>query len=112
MKKLCALFVVFVCLLGLVSQSLAMEAMALRRFPAMKTEEGFRKLLGLLEKNDTRAAAEYLSVDGLLMEKGTEVILSEVGCDGQCIKFQVKGGQADYWTVLTMDGEKVFEYKK
>ena len=46
------------------------------------------------------------------MEKGTEVILSELGCDGRCIKFQVKGGQTDYWTVLTMDGEKVFEYKK
>ena len=112
MKKLSALFVVFVCLVGLVSQALAMDATALRRFPVMKTEEGFRKLLGLLEKNETKAAAEYLSADGLLMEKGTEVILSELGCEGRCIKFQVKGGQTDYWTVLTMDGEKVFEYKK
>jgi hypothetical protein len=112
MKKLWALLVVFVCIVGLVSQSLAMDAVALRRFPAMKTEEAFRKLLGLLEKNETKTAAEYLRDDGLLMEKGTEVILSEVGCDGQCVKFQVKGGQTDYWTVLTMDGEKVFEYKK
>jgi hypothetical protein len=112
MKKLCALFAVFVCLVGLVSQALAMEATALRRFPAMKTEESFSKLLGLLEKNETKAAAEYLRADGLLMEKGTEVILSQVGCDGRCVKFQVKGGQTDYWTVLTMDGEKVFEYKK
>ena len=112
MKKLCALLVVFVCLVGLVSQALAMEATALRRFPAMKTQEAFRKLLGLLEKSETKAAAEYLRADGLLMEKGTEVILSEVGCDGRCVKFQVKGGQTDYWTVLTMDGEKVFEYKK
>ena len=60
MKKLCALFVVFVCLVGLVSQALAMEATALRRFPVMKTEEGFKKLLGLLEQNETKAAAEYL----------------------------------------------------
>jgi hypothetical protein len=112
MKKLCALLVVFVCLVGLVSQSLAMDATALRRFPAMKTEEAFKKLLGLLEQNETKAAAEYLRADGLLMEKGTEVILSELGCEGRCIKFQVKGGQTDYWTVLTMDGEKVFEYKK
>ena len=112
MKKLFALFVVFLCLVGLVSQTLAMDAMALRRFPVMKTEDGFSKLLGLLEKNETKAAAEYLSADGLLMEKGTEVILSELGCEGRCIKFQVKGGQTDYWTVLTMDGEKVFEYKK
>ncbi len=58
------------------------------------------------------AAAEYLKTDGLLMEKGTEVILSEVGCDGQCIKFQIKGKETAYWTVLTMNGEKVFEYKK
>jgi hypothetical protein len=112
MKKLCALFVLFVCLVGPVSQALAMEATALKRFPAMKTEEGFKKLLGLLEQNETKAAAEYLRSDGLLMEKGAEVILSEVGCDGRCIKFQVKGGQTNYWTVLTMDGEKVFEYKK
>ena len=112
MKKLWALLVVFVCLVGLVSQALAMEATALRRFPAMKTEEAFKKLLGLREQNETKAAAEYLRADGLLMEKGTEVILSELGCEGRCIKFQVKGGQTDYWTVLTMDGEKVFEYKK
>lgn len=112
MKKLCALFVLFVCLVGPVSHALAMEATALKRFPAMKTEEGFKKLLGLLEQNETKAAAEYLRSEGLLMEKGTEVILSEVGCDGRCIKFQVKGSQTNYWTVLTMDGEKVFEYKK
>jgi len=112
MTKLCALFVVFVCLVGFVFQALAMDGLALKRFPAMKTEEAFRKLLGLLAKNETQAAAEYLRADGLLMEKGTEVILSELGCDGQCIKFQVKGGQTNYWTVLTMDGEKVFEYKK
>jgi hypothetical protein len=112
MKKLCVLFVVFVCLAGLVSQAAAMDGTALRRFPVMKTEEDFKKLLGLLENNDTKTAAEYLKADGLLMEKGTEVILSELGCEGRCIKFQVKGGQMDYWTVLTMDGEKVFDYKK
>ena len=44
MKKLFALFVVFLCLVGLVSQTLAMDAMALRRFPVMKTEDGFQEI--------------------------------------------------------------------
>jgi hypothetical protein len=112
LKKLCALLVVFVCLAIPGLQASAMEAVALKRFPAMKTEEGFGRLLALLQRNEMEAAAEYLRTDGLLMEKGTEVILSEVGCDGQCVKFQIKGDQTNYWTVLTMDGEKVFEYKK
>jgi hypothetical protein len=112
MKKLSTLLMVILLLAAMISQALAVDATALRRFPAMKTEEGFRRLLGLLEGSDTRAAAEYLGADGLLMEKGTEVILSELGCEGRCVKFQVKGDPTNYWTVLTMDGEKVFEYKK
>ncbi len=89
-----------------------MEAVALKRFPVMKTEESFARLLELLQRSETEAAAEYLRTDGQFMEKGTEVILSVLGCDGQCVKFQVKGDQTAYWTVLTMNGEKVFEYKK
>jgi hypothetical protein len=97
------------------SASYALEpvaATALRGFPAMKTEEDFAKLLRLLEQSDFKAASEYLKTDGLMMEKGTEVILKQVGCDGLCLKFQVKGDSKEYWTVPTMDGEKVFEYKK
>jgi hypothetical protein len=112
MKKLCVLLFLILLLVVPVSQASAMEAVALKRFPAMKTEQSFARLLALLQRNEVEAAAEYLRTDGLLMEKGSEVILSEVGCDGQCVKFQVKGRPTDYWTVLTMDGEKVFEYKK
>jgi len=102
----------FLCFVALVPQASAIEAMALKGFPAMKTEEDFGRLLDLLEKGEMKAAADYLKDHGSVMAKGTEVILSVVGCDGRCVKFQVKGGQTDYWTVLTMDEEKVFEYKK
>ena len=112
MTKLHAILMVFLCFAALSSQALAIDAVALRGFPVMKTEEDFRRLLELFETDDTKAAADYLKDHGLVMAKGTEVILSVVGCDGRCVKFQVKGGQTDYWTVLTMDGEKVFEYKK
>ncbi len=69
-------------------------------------------MLELPEKSEMKAPADYLDPDGLVMAKGTEAILSEVGCDGRCAKFQIKHDQTDYWTVLTMNGEKVFEYKK
>ncbi len=112
MKKLSTLLMVLLLLAASVLQAFAVEAKALRRFPVMKTEDSFRRLLELFQKNERKAAAEYLSANGLFMEKGTEVILFVLGCEGQCVKFQVKGDPTDYWTVLTMDGEKVFEYKK
>jgi hypothetical protein len=112
MIKLGAILMVFLCFAAFASQAVAIEAVALKGFPVMKTEEDFKTLLELFEKDEMKAAADYLKDHGLVMAKGTEVILSVVGCDGGCVKFQVKGDQTDYWTVLTMDGEKVFEYKK
>jgi len=112
MKKLSALLLVCLFLAATVGHALTVEAVALRRFPVMKTEEAFKRLLQLLEGGQTQAASDYLKEKGLLMPNGAEVILKEVGCDGKCVKFQIKGDQTDFWTVLTMDGEKVFEYKK
>lgn len=113
MREFTAVLAVCLCLTASVSYALVpVPATAVRRFPAMKTEENFLKLLGLLEKNDLKAATEYLKADGLLMEQGTKVIVEEVGCDGLCLKFKIEGDSSQYWTVSIMDGENVFEYKK
>jgi hypothetical protein len=113
MRKFAAVLALCLCLTASASYALEpVPATAVRRFPAMKTEENFVKLLRLLEKNDLKAATEYLKTDGLLMEQGTEVKVEQVGCDGLCLKFRIEGDSSQYWTVSTMDGENVFEYKK
>lgn len=113
MRKFAAVLAVCLCLTASVSYALEpVPATALRRFPAMKTEENFVKLLGLLEKNDLKAATEYLNAEGLIMEQGTKVIVEQVGCDGFCLKFKIEGDSSQYWTVSIMHGENVFEYKR
>jgi hypothetical protein len=112
-RKFTAILAVCLCLIASVSYALVpVAATAVRRFPVMKTEKNFVKLLGLLENNNLKAATEYLKTDGLLMEQGTKVIVEQVGCDGLCLKFKIEGDSSQYWTVSIMDGENVFEYKQ
>ncbi|HMK34003.1 MAG TPA: hypothetical protein VK463_02975 [Desulfomonilaceae bacterium] len=112
MKRYMALAVMCFLLAAPTARALPLEATAIKVFPAMKTEAAFTKLLQLLNKDEVTAAAEYLKTEGLLLRDGTEVILTEVGCDGLCVKFRVKGEDKEYWTVPTMDGGKVFKFKK
>jgi hypothetical protein len=111
-KKFVAILSAYLCLAASVACALPLEATAVKAFPAMKSEESFMKLLQLLRQDDVRAAADYLKAEGQLMRDGTEVVLTEVGCDGLCVKFRVKGEEAQYWTVPTMDGREVFKFKK
>jgi hypothetical protein len=111
-KKFVAIVSVYLCLAASGACALPLEATAVKAFPAMKSEESFLKLLQLLRQDDVRAAADYLKAEGQLMRDGTEVVLTEVGCDGLCVKFHVKGEEAQYWTVPTMDGREVFKFKK
>jgi hypothetical protein len=112
MKKIAAMLIVYLCVVVSGTYAFPWEATAVKTFPAMKTEEAFTKLLQLLKQNDVRAAADYLKNEGQLMKDGTEVILTEVGCDGLCVKFHLKGDDKEYWTVPTMDGAEVFKFKK
>jgi hypothetical protein len=112
MGKIGALLVIFFCFSTSTVLALPLEATAVKAFPVMKSEAAFIELLRLMKQDDFKKAAEYLKTDGKLMMNGTEVIFTEVGCDGQCVKFRVKGEMEEYWTVPTMDGSKVFEFKK
>jgi hypothetical protein len=112
MKKPAAILTVFLCIAVSNAYALPWEATAVKTFPAMKTEQSFVKLLQLLRQDDVRPAADYLKNEGQLMKEGTEVVLTEVGCDGLCVKFHVKGEDGEYWTVPKMDGSEVFKIKK
>jgi hypothetical protein len=112
MKKLVAILAIFLSVAASGAYALQREATAVKAFPAMKTEEAFVKLLQLLRQNDTQAAADYLKNEGQVMMNGTEVVVTEVGCDGLCVKFHVKGRDGDYWTIPQMDGKDVFKFKK
>ncbi|HMK36356.1 MAG TPA: hypothetical protein VK463_14875 [Desulfomonilaceae bacterium] len=101
-----------ICVAGAAAYAMPLEATAVSNFPVMKSEEAFGKLLDLLRRDDRKAVADFFKTEGTLMPVGTEVVLLEVGCDGHCIKFRVKGDPSEYWTVLEMDRQKVFHYKK
>jgi hypothetical protein len=115
MRALSVFLAIFLWFIIITSASVAYaptEAITTTGAMAMKTEADMKAFLEFRRLKQFDAAWKLLNLNGLFLKKGTEVILTGSGCDGECVRFRIKGLKKEYWALPFAGRQKVFEYKK